>query len=124
MISANKEKYLLEIYENLNDDGYTRVSQLAKSLDVSVPSASKMAKRLKEENLIDFQRYGNITLTQKGEERAKQLALNHHILVHFFRLIGVKEEKVEEEVRNIESYISGEMILIMEHYLVENKKIE
>lgn len=65
LVSANREKYLWEIYANLNEEGYTRVSQLAKSLQVSVPSASKMAKKLNEENLIQFQRYGIITLTEK-----------------------------------------------------------
>ncbi|WP_099355348.1 metal-dependent transcriptional regulator [Fredinandcohnia onubensis] len=110
MLSAKQEQYLVEIYENINEEGFTRVSQLAKSLNVSVPSASKMAKKLKEEGLIEFQRYGIITFTENGEKLAKQLAVNHEVLSRFFQLIEVKEENIKEEVKKIEPYISSDVL--------------
>lgn len=118
MVSANREKYLWEIYTNLNEEGYTRVSQLAKSLQVSVPSASKMAKKLNEENLIQFQRYGIITLTEKGNEISKGLIRRHKILVHLFEVIGIEQEKIENEVKNVETYISSEVIEKLERFLM------
>lgn len=117
MVSANKEKYLWEIYTNLNEEGYTRVSQLAKSLQVSVPSASKMAKKLNEEEFIEFQRYGIITLTDKGMEVSQRLVENHNVLVRFFQFLGVDEEMIEEEVKRIEYYISKDVIKKIERLL-------
>lgn len=117
MVSANKEKYLWEIYTNLNEEGFTRVSQLAKSLQVSVPSASKMAKKLNEEEFIEFQRYGIITLTDKGMEVSQRLVENHHVLVRFFQFLGVDEEMIEEEVKRIEYYISKDVIKKIERLL-------
>ncbi|MEH7237596.1 metal-dependent transcriptional regulator [Bacillus sp. JJ1562] len=121
MISAKRETYLLEIYANLNEEGFTRVSQLAKSLNVSVPSASKMAKKLKEDGLIEFQRYGMLTLTEKGDQLAKQLALNHEILYRFFQLIKVKDEEIEDEVKKIESHISNDVITKLDAFLSSDK---
>ncbi|WP_148361198.1 metal-dependent transcriptional regulator [Bacillus timonensis] len=120
-MSAKQEKYLLEVYVNLNEEGYTRVSQLAKSLNVSVPSVSKMAKKLKEEGLIEFQRYGILTLTEKGERLATQLALNHEVLTRFFHLIHVKDEEIEEEVKKVESHISSDVIKKLDTFLTNKK---
>lgn len=123
MVSANKEKYLREIYANLNDEGYTRVSLLAKSLQVSVPSASKMAKKLNEENYIEFQRYGIITLTEKGMEVCMRLLANHNVLVHFFQFIGIEEEKIEDEVKSIEYSMSNDVIKKIEFFLTNKNYI-
>lgn len=110
MISANKEKYLLEIYNNQDEEGYTRVSDLARSLQISIPSVSKMAKKLKDDEFIEFQRYKTIKLTEKGEDVCKRLLENRHILVRFLQFIGMDEEKVENEVKIIESAMSPYMI--------------
>lgn len=117
MISANKVKYLREIYNNLNNEGYIRVSELAKSLQISVPSASKMAKKLHEEQFIEFKRYGNITLTEKGKNICLQLMRKHNMLVELFSFIGVENDKIENEVKKIESYVSDEVINTIEQFL-------
>ncbi|MFP3919126.1 metal-dependent transcriptional regulator, partial [Lysinibacillus telephonicus] len=117
VISANKEKYLIEIYSNQDNEGYTRVSDLAKSLQVSVPSVSKMAKKLKDEELIEFQRYKMIKLTEKGEEVCKHLLENRHVLVQFLRYIGVDEDKVENEVKSIENTFSRDVIHLIDRFL-------
>jgi len=119
MLSAKQERYLVEIYTNLNDEGYTRVSQLAKSLDVSVPSVSKMARKLREEGYIEFKRYGMITLTLKGIEIAQQARSNHDVLARFFKLIEVNEKNIKEEVNKIESYISDDVIKKLDAYLTK-----
>ncbi len=117
MISANKEKYLLEIYSNQDEDGYTRVSDLAKSLQVSVPSVSKMAKKLKDDDFIEFQRYKTIKLTEKGEDVCKRLLETRNVLVQFLRFIGVDEDTVESEVKTIESSISQDIINQIDSFL-------
>lgn len=110
MANANKEKYLWEIYINVMEHGFVRVSQIAKALNVTMSSASKMAKKLATEELIEFQRYGNITLTEKGMEVGKQLAKNHDVLARFFQHIHVEEDMIEEEVNKIEFSISRDAI--------------
>lgn len=117
MVSANKERYIWEIYLSVREEGYARVSNLAKALEISVPSASKMVKKLNEEELVDFQRYGMITLTDRGMEVGERLAVNHDILARFFRFINVDEEAIETEVNKVEFYIGGEVIQKIEQFL-------
>lgn len=119
MTSPSKEKYLIEIYHSISEQGYARVSQLANSLNVSVSSVSKMIGKLYREELIHYQPYGVITLTEIGLIKGIKLTSNHQILVQFFRYIGFEEDKIEDEVTNIESYISSDAIEKIKQVLVE-----
>lgn len=119
MTSPSKEKYLIEIYHSISEQGYARVSQLANSLNVSVSSVSKMIGKLYREELIHYQPYGVITLTEIGLYKGLKLTSNHQILVQFFRYIGFEEDKIEDEVTNIESYISSDAIEKIKQVLVE-----
>ncbi len=65
-----------------------------------------MANRLTKSKLIDFERYGVITMTKKGFSEGKRLATRREILVQLYRFIGVEEEYVEKEVKKIENDIS------------------
>lgn len=124
MGSANKEKYLLEIYMNVKKEGVARVSQLAKSLGVTTSFASKMVKKLSEEDLIVFQKYSNITLTEKGRKVGQQLSLHRDVLTRFFRKIRMAPGKIEEEVSKIEFCMSREAINKIEAFLEKsNEKI-
>ena len=78
-----------------------------------------MSKKLKEESLVDFQRYGIITLTEKGEMLAKQLAVNHEVLFRFFQQIEVKEENIKKEVKKIEHYMSSDVIQKLDTFLTK-----
>nr|WP_106781276.1 metal-dependent transcriptional regulator [Lysinibacillus timonensis] len=120
MISSSKDKYLWEIYTNLNEEGYTRVSQLAKSLQVSAPSVSKMAKKLSEEEYITFQRYGIITLTEKGLEIGKQLQEQHEYLVRLLRLMGIEDNQIQNELKNIEFCMSARLKNKIKEFVLNN----
>ncbi|WHY00988.1 metal-dependent transcriptional regulator [Neobacillus sp. DY30] len=119
MTSANEEKYLEEIYYSVCKNGYARVSHLAKSLNVSASSVSKMLGKLTQEEFVDYKPYGIITLTEKGLTSGMKLAKNHQILVNLFRYIGMEEEEIDQEVRNIEYYISNKALECIKAFLAE-----
>jgi len=123
MMTPKKEKYLMEIYLNINEEGYTRISQLAKSLQVSVPAVSKMVKKLYEEEYIVFQRYGMITLTKKGRAVCEELLNKRIVLSNFLRFIGIDEEHLEEEVKAIEHSMSFNVIIQIERFLTNNQML-
>ncbi|MBM7704370.1 metal-dependent transcriptional regulator [Metabacillus iocasae] len=110
MVSPSEERYLEEIYYHVLEHGYARISYIAKSLNVAVPSASKMAGRLSRQGLLDYEPYGMIHLTKKGFAIGRELERNHKVLENFFRLIQLKEELIEQEVKNIEHHISSEAV--------------
>ena len=122
MNSPIEEKYLCEIYYAVERNGYARISELAKILNISASSVSRMATKLNESKLIDFERYGVITLTKKGVLKGKKLARRREILFQLYRFIGVEEEHVEKEVKKIENDISDHMVGTIEYYLKKEQE--
>jgi len=97
--------------------GMPEFLELAKLMNVTASSVSKMAKRLDERNLILFERYGIITMTEMGIAKGKKLAEKHDILVQVYRMFGIEDEYVEQEVKNIGIFISDYVVKKMEHFL-------
>ena len=79
-ITNAMEDYLEMILRLSEKDSAVRISQLAAGLNVKPSSASKMADNLKSHGLINFEKYGSIKLTLKGEQLAKYLINRHNIL--------------------------------------------
>lgn len=81
------EDYLEMIYRLRNGTDNViqpvRIRDLAEQLHVSPSSASRMAKAMALRGFLDFQRYGYITLTDKGEENGAYLLRRHEIVCSF-----------------------------------------
>lgn len=86
-LSKSFEDYLERVYILKKDKGNARVKDIAKSLGVSLPSVTMAIKKLAKINLIDYERYGLVKLTKKGEEIAKDVYKKHRILFEFFTKI-------------------------------------
>ena len=67
-ISSAMEDYLEMICRCAQKPGFVRINTLAARLNVTPPSSSKMAAKLKEQGFIEFERYGIITPTPRGWE--------------------------------------------------------
>ncbi|MGL5751360.1 MAG: metal-dependent transcriptional regulator [Paraclostridium sp.] len=65
-LTPSEEDYLEMIYRLHLGSKQVKVAQLAHSLNVKNPSASKMVKRLQSKNLLNHENYGNLILTDKG----------------------------------------------------------
>ena len=68
LLTSSMEDYLEMIYRGYLADGYIRLSKLASLLNVKDSSASKMVQKLGKLKLINYEKYGVITLTPKGIE--------------------------------------------------------
>ena len=103
-LSASMEDYLEMVYRLSRDDGYTRVLELAGALHVQPPSASRMVRRLAQEGLVKYERYGIIRLTDAGRSIGESLLYRHDLLERFLHFIGLRE--VLEDAERIEHNIS------------------
>ncbi|WP_113929435.1 iron dependent repressor, metal binding and dimerization domain protein [Bacillus sp. P14.5] len=117
MASPSEEKYLEEIYYSVLENGYARISLVAKSLGVGVSSVSKMAGRLAQDGFIDYKPYGIIALTPKGMEKGRELENNHKVLEEFFQLIELEESLIQQEVMNIQYHLSNEALKKIEKHV-------
>ena len=71
MISKALEEYLKTMYVLKKQNGNIRVTDVAKKRECTKPSVNKALNNLKEENLVNYETYGIIELTEQGENLAK-----------------------------------------------------
>ncbi|MEM4389880.1 MAG: metal-dependent transcriptional regulator [Candidatus Micrarchaeia archaeon] len=109
MRGRSEEDYLKAIYEiQSRQNRGARVSEVAAALGVSVASASEMLGRLAREGLVERKKYGAVSLTGKGIEKAGGMVRKHRLLEVFFeRLLGLKKE-FHREAHALEHALSEE----------------
>ncbi len=104
-LTASMEDYLEMIYRLSAEKGYTRAHDLAAALNVQPPSTTRMIQRMSKLRLVNYEKYGIITLSKKGQEIGEALLHRHIIVEEFLKLIGVTEN-ILKETEKIEHTIS------------------
>ena len=88
------EDYLEMIYRNNLNKTYIRINILAQLLNVKDSSASKMVKKLGELGLVNYEKYGVVTLTDKGKELGEYLLNRHNTIENFLLFIGCNKDSL------------------------------
>ena len=74
-----------------------------------MPSVTEAVRKLSKKGLVNFEKYGYITLTKKGEKLAENLETYHKTFEKFFRdILGVNPEIASKDACRIEHIISEE----------------
>lgn len=109
-ITASMEDYLEMIYRIYQQGRQSiRIKELAEYLHVKPSSASKMVTNLKAHEMVRFEKYGMITLTDQGIELGKYLLLRHNILNQFFCFVNHSPDELEQ-VEKVEHFIDPRTI--------------
>jgi len=109
LLTASMEDYLEMIYRLSRKNGFTRINDLAAALNVQPPSATKMVQKLADVGVLNYEKYGMILLSKKGEKMGKALLERHRIIEDFLNLLGVSGDLLEE-TEKIEHTISTETL--------------
>ena len=64
-LTKSFEDYLEAIYILGQEKGKVRVKDIAKSLDVKLPSVTEAVRKMSKVKLVEFERYGLIKLTEQ-----------------------------------------------------------
>ncbi len=101
------EDYLKAIYELQDPEGKVTTTALADKLSVTPASATGMIKKLAGLNLVAYQPYKGVVLTEVGLKTALEV-VRHHRLVELFlaEALGVPWDRVHEEANRIEHVLS------------------
>lgn len=119
----SRENYLETILILRNETGSVRSIDIARRLDFSKPSVSRAVAILKEDKYIEIDENGYITLTNKGEEKAKSIYERHKLLTKFFVQTAKVDEKIaEEDACKIEHIISDETFQGIKNFLKKVSK--
>lgn len=110
-LSSSLEDYLETIY-NLSQEGkVARSRDIAQILGVAPASVSGALKLLANKDLIDYQPYGFIRMTDKGYQLAKTVVERHNIITTFFvNVLGVEKEQAEQVACKAEHTLGPEII--------------
>ena len=105
-IRKSAEDYLEQILMIREQKGIVRSIDIAAGLGVTKPSVSVAMKRLRENGYINMDKDNLITLTESGEEIARNIYDRHKTLTRCLLLVGVDEEHAREDACKMEHDIS------------------
>ena len=101
------EDYLEAIFNLSKEKRVVRVKDIAKRLDVKMPTVTSMLKTLSKRELIDYEKYEYLELTKKGFEVGREIHRRHYILRGFLTdILNVDFEKADEQACKMEHAIS------------------
>lgn len=72
MISKSLEEYLKTMYVLKKQNGNIRVTDVANKMNCTKPSVNKAIHNLKDNELLNYESYGTIVLTEKRRKLSKE----------------------------------------------------
>ena len=118
MISKSLEEYLKTMYVLNKQTGRVRVTDVAEKMNCTKASVNKAVKNLKENNLLNYETYGTIELTEDGKSLAKKILEAYDITFLFFKdVLNLEEDFAKEEAEKIKSVIKDETINKLAKYV-------
>lgn len=101
--------YLMTIHELLETQGYARVTDIAKQLNITRGSCSISLKPLKKRGLVVEDHNKFLLLSDEGKRLARVVEKNDELLEVLFReILGVNAEQAEVDACKIEHLLSIE----------------
>jgi Mn-dependent DtxR family transcriptional regulator len=116
------EDYLEVIYELIKKKGYATQTDISESLNVSLPSVTKMLHRLDESKYLKYEKYRGINLTEEGIEVAENIHEKHGLLSEFFKMIGVDENVANIDAEGIEHHLHAQTLKKLREFIRNHKK--
>lgn len=115
--AALLEDYTELIADLLQEHGEARITDIARHLGVTHPTATKAVARLKREGLAVSRPYRGVFLTEAGAEMAERVRARHRLVVELLIAVGVPAEAAEMDAEGIEHYVSETTLAAFERYL-------
>lgn len=126
-ITAGLEDYIEAVYIAETENRALKSVELAKELNISRASVSEAIAKLVSKGFIEYERYGAITLTEKGKQEAKNVYAKHNILKTFFTtVLNIEEKEAALNACKIEHIISqniSDEIMQLTSFLNNNPEI-
>ena len=106
--TASMEDYLEAIAILRDRRRVVRVSDISKTLAVSMPSVTGAVKKLADEGLVEHEPYGHVELTAEGSAIAGDVVRRHETLRRFLdEILGVDGDVAAEDACKMEHEISA-----------------
>ena len=118
MITKSLEEYLKNMYILKKQNGNIRVTDIANKMNCTKPSVNKAINNLKSNNLVNYESYGTIQLTEEGENLAKKILEAYDIVYVFLKdVLNLNTEKAKLEAEKIKLATSDETLNKLAKYV-------
>ena len=106
-ISKEREDYLKTIYHLQYEETPVRTTTIARALGVEPASVTGVIKRLSELNLLNYEPYKGVSLTDDGRRVALEV-IRHHRLIELYLIekLGYGWDEVHDEAERLEHAVS------------------
>lgn len=119
-LSSSQEEYLKTIYILEKNKEKVRVTDIADKLKITKPSVNKAINMLKDIGVINYQAYGNITLTEAGEKYAIEVIKKQDILKMFLvEILDIDEKQAQEEAVAMKYAMSQQTTQKLNQYITQ-----
>ena len=109
--SKSVQDFLKAVYSLQQGGERVSTNALAEVLAVAAPSVTDMAQRLVAADLIDYERYKGVRLTQTGEALALKIVRRHRLIeLYLVNELGYALQEVHLEAEHLEHAVSDRFI--------------
>lgn len=109
VLSPTIEDYLEAIFNLEKDKKAVRVKDIARSMNVKLPSVTSMLATLIQKEMVRHEKYEYVELTEKGHEVAKEVDRRHRMLKSFLiNILKVDPRQAEEDACKMEHAINSD----------------
>ncbi|MEJ7611158.1 MAG: metal-dependent transcriptional regulator [Ferruginibacter sp.] len=102
-----EENYLKALFNLGNEKGEVTVQELSRRLDIKMPSVNSMVKKLAEKEMVHYESYKPVKLTEKGKTEAGLIIRKHRLTeMYLVEKMGFGWEQVHgiaEQVEHLQS---------------------
>ena len=121
MLSHTEENYLkalLKISTQNEGKDEAGTNEMAANLGVKPATATDMLKKLKEKGLVEYEKYGKITLSAEGKRNALAILRKHRLWETFLsKKLDFSWDEVHEVAEQLEHIQSEKLVDKLEEFL-------
>ncbi len=117
-MTSSLEEYLKTTYILYKKNSQIRVTDIANELNCTKSSVNRAIKILAKQGYINYETYGNITLTKLGVNKALEIVRRNEIIKAFLiQVLDVDEKVASKEAKNMKYAVSEDTITKLENYI-------
>jgi DtxR family Mn-dependent transcriptional regulator len=118
--SFTEENYLKIIYKlSAETDADISTNAVAELTQTKAASVSDMLRKLSEKNLVNYQKYQGVRLTEAGEQVALKVIRKHRLWeVFLVEKLGFNWDEVHDIAEQLEHIDSEELVEKLDEFLV------
>jgi DtxR family Mn-dependent transcriptional regulator len=106
-LTSTMEDYLEAIFDLDKDKKVVRVRDIAKRLDVKMPTVTSMLKTLNDRGLVHYEKYEYVELTDMGAGVGREMRRRHQMLYRFLTdILKIDAKTADDEACKMEHTLS------------------